>query len=277
VRVSPLIAVVNHSTVLTDDEILNAIPAFQHACHYDFHPRWDAGCSLAFYPAGKTVPKGSWVYVIADDSDQAGALAYHDVDGNDVPTLFNFAKTEQDYGASWTVGFTHELWEALADPDIRGAEEQDNGSFFAREVCDPVEDDHYGYTAKGADGSPILISDFITWNWFSSQAPPPYDFTGACSRPGQILPGGYMSVYRNGGWSTVQAKKDGGLRTLSADEEGDRRSGRVDRLALHRNRRFHHHQLVAGRPDSEAGEAREEDGNSTTVRIEEHGRSIDDE
>jgi hypothetical protein len=268
-RITPLIAVVNHSTVLTDDEILNALPAFQHACHYDFHPRWDAGCSLHFYPAGKTIPKGSWVYVIADDSDVAGALAYHDVDGNDVPTLFNFAGTEKRYGASWTVGFTHELWEALADPDIRGAEEQDNGSFYAREVADPVESDEYGYEVPGADGSPILISDFITWNWFAPGSPGPWDFTESCSRAGQILPGGYMSVYRSGGWQTVQADKDGSLRTLSADEEGERRSGRVDRLALHRNRRFHHHQFVAGRDDSEGGA-------STTVRLSEQGVTFSD-
>jgi hypothetical protein len=266
VRVTPLIAVVNHSTVLTDDEILNAIPAFQAASHYDFHPRWDAGCSLALYPKGKTIPMGAWVYIVADDSDQAGALAYHDVDGNDVPTLFNFAKTEQHYGASWTVGFTHELWEALADPDIRGAEEQDNGTFFAREVCDPVEDDSFGYTRPGLDGKPILISDFITWNWFSATAPGPYDFKEHCTKPGQILSGGDMSVYRNAGWQRVQAQKAGTLKTLTADEEGERRSGRVDRLALHRNRRFHHDQLVAGRDDSE--------GLSHVARIDEPGRPI---
>lgn len=249
-RQTPIVAVVNHSTVLSDDEIKNALPAFQHAVAYDFRPHWDAGATLYFYPAGSPIPAGAWVYVMADDSDQAGALAYHDVDGNDVPTLFNFAKTEQHYGASWSVGFTHELFEALADPDIRGAEEQDNGTFYAREVCDPVEDDSFGYTRPGADGSPILISDFVTWNWFSSTAPGPYDKGGHCSKPGQILSGGYMSVYKNGGWTTIQAQKDGTHRTLTAEEEGERRSGRVNRLALHRNRRFHHEQLVPGERDS---------------------------
>jgi hypothetical protein len=240
VRQTPLIVVQNESTVLTDAEVQNAIPAFQAAVAYDFRPYWDAGATLVF--GVSPVPAGAWVYVIRDDSDQPGALAYHDVDQSDTPVMFNFAKTEQHYGSSWTVGFTHELFETLADPDIRGAEEQDDGSFYAREVCDPVEDDALAYTRKGKDGSPILISDFVTWHWFSSKAPGPYDFKGHCTKPGQILPGGYMSVFRNGRWGTVQAQKDGAVRPLTSEEEGQLRSGRVNRLALHRNRvRGHTH------------------------------------
>lgn len=239
-RISPLIVVQNDSTVLTDEEIQNAIPAFQAAVHTDFSPYWDATCHLIFNAIKQPVPKGAWAYAIKDDSDQPDALAYHDVDGNDVPALFNFAKTEADDNASWTVGFTHELFEALGDPDIRGAEEQDNGTFFAREVCDPVEDDQFAYHRQGADGSQILISDFVTWNWFSSEAPGPYDFKGHCTTPGQILPNGYMSVFKSGKWTTVQANAKGELRDLDAQEEGALRSGRVNRLALHRNRIRHH-------------------------------------
>jgi len=236
-RISPVIMVHNESTVLSDEEVINALPAFQAAVHFDFHPRWNAGCNLVFRSDSGPVPAGTWVYAIKDNSDQPGALAYHDVDGNDVPTLFNFARTEKDDGASWTVGFTHELFEALADPDIRGAEEQDNGTFFAREVCDPVEGDQFGYTRKGGDGTTdILISDFITWNWFSAKAPAPYDFTKKCTAPGQILPGGYMSVFQNGHWHTVQADRSGELHQIDSQQEGMTRSGRVNRLSLHRNR-----------------------------------------
>lgn len=192
---SPFVAVINESTVLSDAEVKNAIPAFQYATSYHFRRAWDTGVHIEFMPKGSVLPKGAWVCAITDTSDQAGALAYHDVDGNSVPTLSIFAKTEKQYGASWTVSLTHELWEALVDPELGACFQVSQTEVVALETADPVEADRYGFTAKGADGSPILISAYVTPNWFVPGAPGPYSYPdGILTKPLQLAPGGYVSI-----------------------------------------------------------------------------------
>jgi hypothetical protein len=193
--ISPFIAITNHSTVLSDAEVANAVHAFQTATTYKFRRYWDMGASIHFMPKGSTMPTGAWVFAITDTSDQPGALAYHDIDGNDVPTASIFAKTERDYGASWTVSLTHELWEALADPELAACFQISNTQVVGLEVCDPVEADQYAFTEPGADGTLILISAFVTRNWFVIGSPGPYAYpTGILSKPLELAPGGYVSI-----------------------------------------------------------------------------------
>lgn len=191
----PFIAVTNHSTALTDAEVANAIPAFQKAIAYRFRARWGSGGTIHFMPAGATMPSGAWVFAITDTSDQAGALAYHDVDGHDVPTASIFAKTEQQYGASWTVSLTHELWEALVDPELGACFQVSQIEVVALETADPVEADALGFTEPGLDGAPVLISAFVTPEWFVPGSPGPWAYPEAAIRaPLAISSGGYVSI-----------------------------------------------------------------------------------
>ena len=61
---------------------------------------------------------------------------------------------------------------------------------FLVEVCDPSEAAEFGYTVND-----ILVSDFYTPRFFDpaldTQAR--YSFTGAITKPRQILRGGYVS------------------------------------------------------------------------------------
>ena len=198
----PAVYVVNESSVLTDAQVQNAIPAFQAAVTYDFRPVWDAPCHVTWLPRGSAVPPGGWLCAISDTSDQAGALAYHSLDGKAVPTLSVFAKTEQQYGASWTVSLTHELFEALADPYCMASMGQQL-PFYGLEVCDPVEADDLAYGRRAADGTTILISDFVTPHWFIPGAPGPYSYRANVSKPLELAKGGYASVYRSGGWTQI--------------------------------------------------------------------------
>ena len=118
---SAAIAVENKSTVLTDPQVQAAIPALQQQVSYHFKPYWNEGARLVFVPAGSVPPIGSWVLSILDDSDQAGALGYHDVTKDNTPLLKVFAKTDQENGLSWTVTASHEILEAIADPWISSA------------------------------------------------------------------------------------------------------------------------------------------------------------
>jgi len=55
-----------------------------------------------------------------------------------------FAQFDIRNGASWTVTFSHELLEMLADPWINWCAIGSDSRAYALEVCDPVEADELG-------------------------------------------------------------------------------------------------------------------------------------
>lgn len=216
------VAVQNHSTVLTDAQVQAAMPALQHQANYHFRPYWDAGCSMIWLDKAATKPTHAWLLVILDNSDQAGALGYHDENPDGTPIMKVFAKTDQTYGLSWTVTASHELLEALADPDLVRAMQVTNTEFYALEVGDPVEDDSLGYTIKTAAGDQIKVSDFILPAWFNEgQSAIHFDYMGHCSKALEVTPGGYVSIYVSGqGWTTKQMQNGQLVDVVDADDTG---------------------------------------------------------
>lgn len=202
-----MIAVTNQSTILSDEDVAAAVAALQHQVTYHFEPHWNEGASLLFEPA---VHPDTWNVVILDDSDQAGALGYHDFDPGH-PVAKVFAKTDQHYGLSWTVTASHEVLEMLADPDVSRAYQTGNARFHALEVGDPVEADADGYAING-----VLVSDFILPAWFGQGEAGPVDYCRRLSEPLSLRPGGYASVWQGGGWHQVDAR--GAERPLADDD-----------------------------------------------------------
>lgn len=220
-RITPVIAVVNESTVVTDEEVLTAIHDLQTQISYHFRPYWDSWAHLSFFDtlAHSRIPEDMWILSILDDSDQAGALGYHDVTDANKPILKVFAKTDQKYGLSWTVTASHEILEALADPWVSAAWQVTNTEFYALEVGDPVEADALGYKVNGR----TLVSDFITPAWFvPGLSGVKYDRQGHLDGPLTLADGGYCSIFVSGhGWTQKQLF-DGELRDVTPEAD-DRR------------------------------------------------------
>ena len=152
------IAVINNSTAITDGHVQEMLPAFEHQWNQDLDPIWGVGSSkFTFVPKHQAPPAGSWWVVFLDNSDQAGALAYHDLTNEGLPLSKVFVKTLLADNASVSVGATHEICEMAVDPQINGAFQNAQGVFWASEICDPVESDQYGYEING-----ILVTDFVT-------------------------------------------------------------------------------------------------------------------
>src|SRR5712692_10062037 len=143
------IAVINASTVLTDKDIENVLPALQTQVSRDFAPAWGVDADLAFVPQGSNPSPGAWWLVILDNSDQAGALGYHDVTSEGLPLGKVFAGSDIQYGYNWTVTASHELLEMLGDPEIDLTvfvqKNARSGELYAYEVCDACEADQFGY------------------------------------------------------------------------------------------------------------------------------------
>ena len=206
------ISLVNASTVLDDSEVRIVADALQKQVTNDFRPVWGVDAKVAFIPRGSTPPEGTWWLAILDDSDQAGALGYHDLTPDGLPLGKAFAATDMKYGYSWSVTASHELLEMLADPNINLTvmvpNTQTTGMLYAYEVCDACEGDHFGYEI----GS-VLVSDFVFPSWFEdfrSKGSTQFDQTSQIQSPLQLLAGGYIGVFdinSGSGWHQITAEK----------------------------------------------------------------------
>jgi hypothetical protein len=199
------IAVINESSAITDADVQAMLPAFAQQWNGDLQPIWGVEeATFTFVPKSQSPAAGTWWVVFLDDSDQAGALAYHDLTNEGLPISKVFVKTILADNASVSVGATHEICEMAVDPWLNSAYQDPQGVFWAGEVCDPVEDDQYGYKIDG-----VLVTDFVTPNWFSHQhAQGNIDFRGHSNAAFQVLTGGYAQKFDpNQGWQQVTGSK----------------------------------------------------------------------
>ena len=144
-------------------------------------PRVDA------LPNLEDVPVGYWPMIIVPDVE--GAAGIHlDQDGQPYALI--------EMSDSWSLTASHEMLEMLADPfgnrvvAGRSLKRGQGRVEFLVEVCDPSEAAQFGYTVND-----ILVSDFYTPRFFDPafDIQARYSFTGAISKPRQVLRGGYVS------------------------------------------------------------------------------------
>jgi len=220
----PAIAVINESTAATDTSVQNMIPAFSTQWNHDLNSIWGVGdAQFTFVPKHHAPATGAWWVVFLDDSDQAGALAYHDLTNEGLPISKIFVKTIEADNSSLSVGATHEICEMAVDPWLNSAYQDTQGTFWAGEICDPVESDEYGYQING-----VLVTDFVTPNWFGHQhAQSQIDKQGHASRPFAVLTGGYAQKFDpKSGWQQVTGKQASHKKRVANAPVGSRRERR---------------------------------------------------
>ena len=198
------ISVINESTALKDADIHAMIPALSQQWNQDLRSFWGIEQAyFTFLPHGHAPPSGAWWLVYLDDSTQADALAYHDLTNEGMPVAKVFVRSVLADNASLSVAASHELCEMAVDPWLNGAYQDPHGTFWAAEVCDPVEDDHYGYPIGG-----VLVSDFVTPGWFGHEHAKGWlDFKGHAKSAFSVLSGGYAQRYDPAkGWQQVNGE-----------------------------------------------------------------------
>jgi len=228
----------NLSTVVRDAEITGALPSFQKLVSQDFFSKWGIDAALSFVGKDDPTPPDGYLLVVLDDADQAGALGYHDLAQGGQPLGKVFAKTTKQYNGEWTVTFTHELLEMLADPNINLTAFDENAQrAYMYEVCDAVEADNLGYQIDG-----VLVSDFVTPGWFEPTNVVPgeqFAFKSPVRAPFTLMPGGYIGYMdlRGGGWHQLTAQEIADARKLDIATGG---RGHIDgraRVGSRRERR----------------------------------------
>lgn len=209
------IAIVNASHVLSDAQVVQALPALQTQIDRDFLPPWVAHLPdrgpfhLVLSRLGR-IPKGAWPIYLNRHSTDEGDLGWHTDDGGMIMGRV-FVADCMRFGVAWTADLSHEILETIADPDANRIANID-GKEYAYEVCDAVEADDVGYKINN-----VLVSNFVLPPYFSPRplgSSEAYDYCGDLHGPCPALtPGGYLSVNDGSGWRDIQADKLDGMKS----------------------------------------------------------------
>lgn len=160
---------------------------------YDRHflPVW--GYRIELYNTTKPKPS-DWLFVYLDDAKAANALGYHDLTKDGQPVSWVFVKDTLADGGLVSVTASHELFEMVIDPIANLWAEADDGTEYAYEMCDPVEEDTFL-----VDG--IAMSNFVHPAWFEPFRHPKgtkFDHLGLLKKPFSMTKGGYVITKKNG-------------------------------------------------------------------------------
>jgi hypothetical protein len=198
----PTISCANLATVEIGVDFTKLVEALQDYADKHFVPVWGTPCKLRVSGDGK-IPKSDWALLFSDDADAANALGYHDLTASGFPISKVFVRTTVNDGELVSVTAAHELAEMLVDPGIQMGALAANGTWYAYETADAVEREAF-------DVNGIPMSNFVYPSWFEAFHKPKstkFDYMGKCTRPFQILKGGYMPVFSKGKWSQIFGSK----------------------------------------------------------------------
>lgn len=218
------IAVINRSTLVSDEHVRKYTEALQKQAIV-FAQAWKLeNPELTFVDSSFVGPLDPqiWQLVVLDDPDQAGVLGYHEQTDEGMPLGKVFARADSKSGSSVSATMSHELLEMLADPDAEEVKVGPNGWQYALEVCDPCEDDAFGYYIDG-----VLVSDFVLPSYFQQDGVAPFDQRNHIKQPFQLLSGGYQSYFDGQEWT--QQKEYRLARWQTRPTEGTRKQRRISR------------------------------------------------
>lgn len=200
--------IVNESTIQFDGLTADWLEQCAIACNTqlsrDVAPVY-GGTYVVRVGTADTVAPGEMVFAIVDSlPDAPGAVAYHDVNGGDVPVAFlalSTCKTLDDVSTA----ISHELVETAGDAACDLWVDDGYGSEWARELCDAVESN--GYPIAG-----IMMSDFLLPAFFGPTEAGPWNYMGAVASttahadptgPFETAAGGYQ-IKRTAGTGEAQ-------------------------------------------------------------------------
>lgn len=190
------LAFLNQSTKLADADAIKIVQGIQLQIPIVTSLFGQMHSSVQF---AKVAANGYYPIVFLDNSDQAGALGYHDVTPDGAPYGRVFVEPTLDNGgtiltgaSSVAVTASHEAIETIIDPGANLWATTDSGRAVAYEGCDPCESDAYVVHLK--DGTEVWLSDFVLPAWFIPGAPGPYDYLRKIKESFTIAEGGYAII-----------------------------------------------------------------------------------
>jgi hypothetical protein len=192
------VACINKATVGLGVPFDKLTAALQKCYDRHFLPVW--GYPVKLY---NTKDASDWQFIYFDDADTAGALGYHDLTQGGQPISKVFVKTTLAAKELVSVTACHELFEMAIDPIANLWADAGNGTEYAYEMSDPVEEDTFL-----VDG--IQMSNFVHPSWFEPFKHPPgtkFDHLGLLKKPFSMTKGGYVIIKKKGKVTDVFGSK----------------------------------------------------------------------
>ena len=207
------IALLNKSTVMTNIDITKIASANSLQISRDVAPAWGrSSIPVNFYSSENLVPSGYTKVYFFDNTDQPGALGYHDELMSGVVYAKVFVKTITSYGLPLIYDFrrpssitvasvaSHEIIEMFINPYVSlwaDGPVLNHCSSYAYEACDAVESNVYLINV-GSPSYTVAVSNFVYPEYFDSATPvrTKIDQMGLLTNPFTMTSGGYM-ILRN--------------------------------------------------------------------------------
>jgi hypothetical protein len=145
------IACINKATVDLGVPFDKLTATLQKCFDQHFLPIW--GYPVKLYNTNAAKPT-DWQFVYFDNADTANALGYHDLTKDGQPVAKIFVKTTLADKQLVSVTACHELFEMVIDPIANLWAEAADGTEYAYEMCDPIEEDTFlvdGIQARARD------------------------------------------------------------------------------------------------------------------------------
>jgi len=205
-----IISVINHTNgKILDEEIQRVIRAVNRQIAEDFEPYWSLGATVRLEGRSAKAPstvnmldmRGDAIIYLWHRVDVDDALGYHDTNARGIPYGFVFTELSAELGEPWSVTFSHEALELIADPEVNllvmgpHPAKSSKTVFHWYEMSDAVQSETY-------EIDHVPVSNFVLPLYFTGSDEPGgrNDFLGR-SYNGKTLnsfgvnPGGYVGFY----------------------------------------------------------------------------------
>jgi hypothetical protein len=186
------IACINYASVDLGAPIDKLTATLQKCFNECFRPIW--GYPVKLYTTDAP-GKSDWRLIFVDDANIARReFGLHERTNEGQPVAKVFVNTVRKAKQLVSVAACHELFEMVIDPLVNLWAEASDGTEYAYEVADPVEEDTFP-----VDG--IAMSNFVYPSWFEPFDHPPgtkFDYLDRLKKPFSITRGGYVIKRING-------------------------------------------------------------------------------
>lgn len=233
-----IISVINQTRgEISDPDLLAAIRAVNQQIQYDFVPYWNMPATLRLEGtlvkqpranAAAAVMRGDAVLYVTSEVGDDDPEGFHDRNFRGIPYGVVYSQVSEQMGDPWSVTFSHEALELIADPQannyVMGPNPHDRRKkvFFWFEMCDAVSSQTY----KIGD---VALQNFLLPAYFEPPVPGARtNFLGTELAPFGIAEASYVGYYN----PETQDQE-----TADSDEKGKARRLIRQRAGLTRSRR----------------------------------------
>ncbi len=203
----PTIACINKAKTPLPIKFATLISALQAYIDGHLAPVWGTSANLV---QANQPRKDAWTLMFLDSAkhvdvvlkgvDRSKVIGQHKLEHHGLPLAMVFVEPTLHSQSGLrdrdkiSVAASHELAEMLVDPGNNLWCEVSEGTFYAYEVCDPVEEKNFRVHG-------LWMSNFVYPAYFDLSRKPKstwFDHMGVVDRPFQILEDGYMPIKRDG-------------------------------------------------------------------------------